>query len=497
MNVYSIAREISNNEFSIAHYADKRYRVYANDTAVSHMSGKAGKYVTSMNGASFDKEQAFNNIGKYMNDENGHSMEKWNNAERTANVTARYSEIVKHVADPIGTASEFAAYEDPMHYISTAMTIVNAIENGADDGTIAPLDGSCSGIQHMSAHTRDYATAAKVNLVASDTRRDIYIETAEFVKDNFKTVEDIEALISKNTSGEAGMKKAQKAFDKVTSNPESTEEELAEAELDFNDSIAKSITKGAAVNEAVPTVLNIIANGGVTRKVTKNPMMVLSYGSKVATTIKTVKAELAAAGTTEDPIVGLLIALAVEKARQGNAGSAMNEMTFLQNIVKATNKNGKVAEWSTGNGVVVNNSKFLKTNKNVRLLSKAFNSDVVSGKELDFTGMLASVAPNFIHSYDAAHLALTVNAAKSEGIDLVTIHDSFGTTPNNIVRLNAILREQFIAMYADTNPLAEMLEFNKANIDADTYVELEAQLTTLITGDYDVAEIAFNEFAFS
>jgi len=57
-------------------------------------------------------------------------------------------------------------------------------------------------------------------------------------------------------------------------------------------------------------------------------------------------------------------------------------------------------------------------------------------------------APNYIHSFDAAHLTMTVNAAVSEGIsDFAMIHDSYGTHACNTTRLGMILREQFVALY--------------------------------------------------
>jgi DNA-directed RNA polymerase len=44
----------------------------------------------------------------------------------------------------------------------------------------------------------------------------------------------------------------------------------------------------------------------------------------------------------------------------------------------------------------------------------------------------AGIAPNFVHSHDAAHLLLTVAACCKEGItDIATVHDSFGCLPSH------------------------------------------------------------------
>lgn len=75
-------------------------------------------------------------------------------------------------------------------------------------------------------------------------------------------------------------------------------------------------------------------------------------------------------------------------------------------------------------------------------------------RRLDGTKAQTGIAPNFVHSLDAAHLMLTVIAAQKAGINnLAVIHDSFGTHAADTDRLSAILRETFVAMY-EGDPLA-------------------------------------------
>ena len=66
------------------------------------------------------------------------------------------------------------------------------------------------------------------------------------------------------------------------------------------------------------------------------------------------------------------------------------------------------------------------------------------------------IAPNFVHSLDASHLTLTVNAAVAEGItSLAMIHDDYGTHAADAPRLFRIIREQFVGMYQRHDMLAE------------------------------------------
>jgi DNA-directed RNA polymerase len=60
----------------------------------------------------------------------------------------------------------------------------------------------------------------------------------------------------------------------------------------------------------------------------------------------------------------------------------------------------------------------------------------------------SSVAPNFIHSLDAAALALTVHKLTKQGLNsFALIHDSFGVHASDADTLAKVLRDEFVAMY--------------------------------------------------
>lgn len=69
------------------------------------------------------------------------------------------------------------------------------------------------------------------------------------------------------------------------------------------------------------------------------------------------------------------------------------------------------------------------------------------------------MAPNFVHSLDAAHLHLTTVAMAEAGVtNLAMIHDDFGTHAANAETLFRIIREQFVEMYETNDPLAQLRE---------------------------------------
>jgi DNA-directed RNA polymerase len=60
------------------------------------------------------------------------------------------------------------------------------------------------------------------------------------------------------------------------------------------------------------------------------------------------------------------------------------------------------------------------------------------------------VAPNYVHSLDAAHLRALARAAKEHGIDyLAVIHDSFATHAARTDELASLLRETFVDQYEE------------------------------------------------
>ena len=89
------------------------------------------------------------------------------------------------------------------------------------------------------------------------------------------------------------------------------------------------------------------------------------------------------------------------------------------------------------------------------------------GDKLDKARQRRSLAPNFIHSLDAAHLVLTVNAMQDEvgPQSWAMVHDSFGTHAGQVQKLAEVLREQFVLMYQLTEPLADLREEAQVEVD--------------------------------
>jgi DNA-directed RNA polymerase len=70
----------------------------------------------------------------------------------------------------------------------------------------------------------------------------------------------------------------------------------------------------------------------------------------------------------------------------------------------------------------------------------------------------SGMAPNFVHSLDAAHLHLVAARCKREGItSLSMIHDDMGTHAANAQKFFHIIREEFYGMYSTQDPVNDLL----------------------------------------
>jgi DNA-directed RNA polymerase len=101
------------------------------------------------------------------------------------------------------------------------------------------------------------------------------------------------------------------------------------------------------------------------------------------------------------------------------------------------------------------------------------------------------IAPNCIHSFDAAHLMLTMEAAANEGIgSVLTVHDSYATHAGDTERFSRLIREQFARMYTNHDPLEEIRRYAEGILSEPT-----APLPT--KGDLDLREVEGSSYFFA
>lgn len=107
----------------------------------------------------------------------------------------------------------------------------------------------------------------------------------------------------------------------------------------------------------------------------------------------------------------------------------------------------------------------------------------------------SAVAPNVIHSMDAAHMMLTALQAQSEGItDFSFIHDSFATHAADTDRFFLIIREAFASMYENYDVFGVIDDYAREVLSEEGRSRLPPQPSK---GSLDLNEVIRSQFAFS
>jgi len=286
------------------------------------------------------------------------------------------------------------------------------------------MDGSCSGIQHFSAMLRDEVGGAAVNLMPRDLPADVYQLVAN------KVLEQVEDNLLNGT----------------------------EDELRHTD-------EGVAyVKQGTKTIAAQWKAFGITRKVTKRSVMTLAYGSKEYGFKEQLMEDIirpAKQSGKEFPFQGdgyqgaQYMAKAIWVAVNQVLVKAGEAMKWLQHAASLAAAEELPVRWTTPVGFPVMQAyadlekRKVKTAINGKLVYLTMYQDK---DNLDRRKQSSGIAPNFVHSCDAAHMMLTVVRAKQAGIDnFAMIHDSFGTTAGDVEGLYHVVRESFVEMYGEVD----------------------------------------------
>lgn len=326
--------------------------------------------------------------------------------------------------------------DSPFLFLAAVIELCAALECGAQYVTHLPVsfDGSCSGLQHLSAMTRDQTTAAMVNLLPLEKPSDVYSIIAADVKERVQR--------------------------------DTTDPELARLFLAF----------------------------GIDRKTAKRNVMTYSYSSKKhgmagqqqvdlmedlkkQVLRKTLPSHPFAPyhrGTQERPgKAARYIAGHVYEAIEARINRPAMAMKFLQGLAKALAHEAKPVRWTTPDGIPWVNRYHPPVLSSLRLwlhdkgFPRKIQVTIATGdaKEIDKEKAANGIAPNFVHALDAAHLKLTVNASVAEGIrSIATVHDSFGCLAPQAARFNQIIRAELVRMYETHDVLAEVFEQAKCDL---------------------------------
>lgn len=322
------------------------------------------------------------------------------------------------VADPYANNEWFTKGDKPWEFLAACyewVDYLDAREAGKEFYSSLPImvDGTCNGIQHLSALVRDEVGGKLVNLIPGDRPRDIYKVVAE----------DLQGVLEGLVTGHGkGWRTAKWWLD--------------------------------------------LCGGTLPRSLTKRQVMVLPYGGTREAFLKYTQKWLDEAhplpqnASKKDAqhrfkaVVFLTDHL--WQAVKRNVRGAEQVMRWLKECAKATNALDLPIEWIAPSGFRVRQFERQMSAKqiNIKITGERYQPQIGELTDrLDRGAQLDGVAPNFIHSLDAAALVETICLCCDAGISSFTaIHDGYGTHAANMETLAVNLRQAFIEVHA-VNPL--------------------------------------------
>lgn len=305
---------------------------------------------------------------------------------------------------------------------------------GFQSSIIVGVDGTNSGLQHFAAALRCEDEGRLVNLVPGDRPSDVYAAVARRVV----------SVLQELSSGDAA------------------EADAARQWLDY----------------------------GVTRGTVKRQVMTFAYSSElfgfrdqIADDImRPLKRAVLEGRLKEHPFgddaaafrASLVLARAIWEALQSVVVKAAEGMKWLKDVAGVLAKHKLGVEWTSPSGFPVVHRYMQGTEKRVGLTFGKAKVRVLTAtnhqKKLVPHKQRSAMAPNFIHSQDAAHLHLTTCAMLDHGVeDLAMIHDSFGTQAGNVELLQKVLRHEFVGMYREHDPFQAVHRFALEALPAEKH----------------------------
>lgn len=364
--------------------------------------------------------------------------------ERCAWVSENLDALIESGTEPLNGDRFWTKADSPYCALAACMELADAwkLDNPADYVSSVPvaLDGSCSGLQHFSAMLKDYEGGSAVNLTPSDKPQDVYKRVAK-------------------TAGE---------------------------EADRTPTITYQSGKGEDAQTV--TMANPWNSENITRSIAKRPTMTFCYSATrfgmqgmILQTLRELDREAEQKGQgpylsgADNYQAATWLSHVLYSSVSQTVSAAAVAMDWLREVAKVASSDGLPLWWTTPMGLPILQEYRNQKGTRVCVYWGGQRTEMminVDAEGLSSRSQINGVAPNFVHSLDAAHLQAVALRGKQEGIQhLAVIHDSFGTHAADTGQLSRILRETFVEQYSE-DVLGKFYEEMKEQLGE----ELAAQL---------------------
>lgn len=334
---------------------------------------------------------------------------KWVKANK-----AKWKRIAK---DPLKTHAEWAlgkskgGADKPWQALAAILDWVGYLNAGPGyvSHATVPVDGTCNGLQHLSALGGDPIVGQMVNLVPGDKPNDVYQFVADALRDTLRRI--------------------------------------AAAGGDQGDYARYWLSFGVGEDCKLP------------RKLVKRQVMTLAYSATRQAFFQHTKEWLD--DNDQAPVdvdwslrykrIGFLV-MHLWDAVSLAVPRALDIMKWLQECAACAAEGNQPIFWRTPDGFIVRH--FYGKMRSFKVCVKLDNSRVElrleePTKDLDKIRQLRGIAPNYIHSLDATAARACINKAAEGGAitAFASVHDSFATHAADMWQLYHHLRRAFVELH--------------------------------------------------
>ncbi len=362
-------------------------------------------------------------------------------------------------ADPIGTRAEWeddaSKKNATFQRLAAIADLIMALDQGLTEVPVQ-LDGSCNGIQHWAALTRDDNIGPRVNLTPGDKPQDVYQLVADKCADICMSIDDDHGWNNRfiaHYSQETGEFKIPRKVPKrsVMCDPYGIS----------NHSVTKYV-----INEGHMNWLD-------------DPKDVRNAGTAMGKLIVSAKAE------------------AMEHCNHGK-----EYVKLLCGWVAG--ETGKPLTWITPSGFTAVNmysaSEQRKSRDRIWAKDFTFAREYALSfgnftPEYDDKAAISAMPPNYVHSLDAAHMFLVLFTLTNMGVEFYSmIHDSFGVLAPDVPMLRDVIKDTFYEIHKE-DQLAKLRDHAEAIVGKRLPEDHPARKHEC-RGQLDIADVLRSDYIF-
>lgn len=350
------------------------------------------------------------------------------------------------------------------------------------------IDGSNNGWQHLGAMSKDSMTGKIVGLIPSLLQQDFYVKTAqkliELMPDWFKKKNMPMKHVRKGISKRGSMTRAYSAGENTISNNMYEDCYVN----DFTDKYKITVKDCNSLAHNLIKAINLVCPGPLKTMAFLQKLAAFEIGTwkmfkddKIADEeYKRLKKRHRELLNTKDKDEAQLLEL---------SNSVNMKKEYESRLVEGNGS--KRLEWTTPSGFHVVYETWIQYSVQckgtIKGVGRISHKGVENTKIPDIRGYMSGIAPNFVHSMDSTHMAITICNWIH---DFAAVHDAYATHAPLVEELLYVTKEVFIDIYNEENFYDQIIDMLISDSSKLTVEKPEL-------GDMNIEEVRESEYFFA